>query len=152
MNRRPPGHPEIRLEPDPDREISRALADRLYELNVERTGIADGALLTATVRGTDDELVAGLDGWTWGKTFWIDAFWVSPALRGRGLGSRMLRAAEEEAATRGCERVLVGTHSFQAPDFYRRRGYVVVARLAEYPTGHEQLFLRKLLTPARGDR
>jgi ribosomal protein S18 acetylase RimI-like enzyme len=67
-------------------------------------------------------------------------------LRGhRGLGSRLLYAAEQEARSRSCRKIVLSTHSFQAPDFYFKHGFVVTGEFADYPRGHRSIFLEKLL-------
>jgi ribosomal protein S18 acetylase RimI-like enzyme len=72
--------------------------------------------------------------------------YVPDLLRGQGFGSRLLRQAEEEASRRGCTGAWLDTFSFQAPDFYRRRGYTVFGAIEDYPPGHRRYFLRKSLT------
>lgn len=71
--------------------------------------------------------------------------WVDEPSRHTGIGSRLLRAAEEEARSRGCYKMVLSTHSFQAPDFYLKHGYVVAGEFSEYPRGHRSIFLEKLL-------
>ena len=41
--------------------------------------------------------------------------------------------------------MVLSTHSFQAPDFYRRLGFTVVGEVKGYPEGHSSIYLRKLL-------
>jgi hypothetical protein len=45
----------------------------------------------------------------------------------------LLTAAETEARARGCTRATLGTYSFQAPDFYRRFRYTIVAAVDDFP-------------------
>ena len=110
-----------------------------------RTGITDVRLLAIILRDADDDIVAGLYGWTWGgccelKTLWVHEYW-----RGLGLGTRLMAAAEEEARARGASQIVLSTHSFQAPDFYRRLGFDSVGQVEDYPVGHQNIFLRKRL-------
>ena len=121
------------------------LGERLYEYNVEATGIADGRELTFVHRNEAGELVAGLAGHTWGGYAEVQYLWVSADARGSGLGSRLLRAAEDEARRRGCAKLVLSTHSFQAPAFYARHGYVRILELQDQPRGHSSILLTKAL-------
>jgi ribosomal protein S18 acetylase RimI-like enzyme len=56
-----------------------------------------------------------------------------------------MKEAEAEAVRRGCRQLVLTTHSFQAPRFYEELGFIVVAEVPEYPRGHSQIVLRKLL-------
>jgi GNAT superfamily N-acetyltransferase len=127
----------------------RAIADQLIaeidQFNIETTGISDVRELLVTETGDDGELLAGLYGWSWGGTCWIQALWVRADMRKRGLGSQLLQAAEERARQDGCAQLALDTHTFQAPDFYARHGYEVVGTLPDYPVGHGQLVMRKRL-------
>jgi ribosomal protein S18 acetylase RimI-like enzyme len=134
----------IRRDDDVD-GVSAWLSTRLYEFNEAATGHRDGNRLAFTVRGDDGDVLAGLSGWTWGGCGYVDVLWVSEELRGRGIGDRLLATAEAAAGEAGCDRMVLATHSFQAPDFYRARGYQVVGRVDGYPRGHAQLQLVKIL-------
>ena len=65
--------------------------------------------------------------------------------RSCGLGTRLLATAETEIRRRGCDRVVLSTHSFQAPGFYARLGYTECGRTPGYPHGHDDIHLVKLL-------
>src|SRR5262249_24557101 len=99
------------------------------------------------VRDDLGTITAGIYGWTWGACCEIRYLWVQESLRAQGLGSRLLATAEQEAIRRGCRHVVLDTHSFQAPAFYRKLGYDVVAVVPDYPRGHQRIHLRKLLAP-----
>jgi GNAT superfamily N-acetyltransferase len=75
----------------------------------------------------------------------VKSLWVAKERRGSGLGSLLLTSAEQEAARRGCRQVLLTTHSFQAPAFYRRHGYREVVRVDDCPVGHAYILMAKAL-------
>ncbi len=114
--------------------------------NAARTGIHDARLLSIMLKHDDGELYAGLHGHTWGATCQIKLLWVAAQERGRGLGARLLEAADGEARRRGCKQIMLATHSFQAPDFYAKQGFEQIAVLADNPIGHADILMVKRLT------
>ena len=97
----------------------------------------------------EDEMgrkLAGLTGETFGNWLCTQFLFVGEQLRSQGIGSKLLEAAEEEARRRGCKYAFVDTFSFQAPAFYKKRGYREVFTLEEYPyTGKRHYYTKELL-------
>jgi GNAT superfamily N-acetyltransferase len=91
---------------------------------------------------------AAVTAYTWGGLCGIELLWVREDSRKSGWGSRLLMAAEAEALRRGCDRVVLASFTFQAPDFYRRHGYIETGRTLGIPGGHEDVHLFKSLTGA----
>ena len=73
------------------------LEDQLYEFNSAQTGQDDGQLFAFFIRNGQQEIVAGLSGWTWAHACEIRILWVHPAWRGQGYGRSLLESAEQEA-------------------------------------------------------
>ena len=121
------------------------LEEQINEYNFATTGIRDARGLVILLRDADGRIYAGLSGHTWGGVAEVRFLWVDEPRRHTGLGSRLLRAAEEEAIARGCRKVVLSTHSFQAPRFYSRHGYIVAGGFSDYPLGHSSIFLEKRL-------
>jgi len=138
---------------DPEIVISDSAADEdcielriaLHEFNFESTGYRDGRSLSCFLRNADGVLVAGIDGFTWGGYGRIEYLWVDASLRGQGIGTRLLSAAENEARRRGCLKVVLDTHSFQAPELYRSLGYEEVGTTLDTPIGFSQTLFEKSL-------
>jgi GNAT superfamily N-acetyltransferase len=120
------------------------LRKAIHEYNFDATGYRDGRSLSCFLRA-DGELIGGIDGFTWGGYARVDYLWVAPSHRGRGLGSRLLAAAEDEARRRGCGTIVLDSHSFQAPDLYRTLGYRDVGTTTDTPRGHTQTLFQKSL-------
>lgn len=122
------------------------LEDRLYEFNAAQTGQDDGQLFAFLIRNEQQEIVAGISGWTWAQACEIRELWVHSTWRGQDYGSQLLQAAEQEARTRGCQLILLNSYSFQAPGFYQKFGYKLEWRLSDFPPGHQLCYLVKRLT------
>jgi len=136
---------ELVITTEPTPEQVQFLEDRIYEFNSSATGITDGDWLAIFVRDEQGRVVAGICGNTWGGCLEIRQFWVEEARRKQGLGTRLLGAAEREARRRGCEQMVLMTFTFQAPAFYAKHGFEIVAVVDEHPRGHKNLLLRKRL-------
>ncbi|MBS2539134.1 GNAT family N-acetyltransferase [Catenulispora sp. NF23] len=122
------------------------LSAALDRFNVEATGIDDRRPLAVLIRDPESrEPIGGLSGRTSLGLFFVDLFYLPPALRGNGLGAAILREAEKEARARGCRAAVLYTISFQAPDFYRKQGWTVFGEVPCDPPGTSRVFLRKEL-------
>ncbi|WP_314222144.1 GNAT family N-acetyltransferase [Streptomyces zaehneri] len=145
----------FRLETEVDRTRRDLLRSRLLATNTEASPVL------RALRGTPAEresalhvwasepgggLAGGLVGHTWTTWLHVTYLWVDARHRGTGLGSALLAEAERIAREqRGCDRVRLETWDFQAPEFYRRRGYEVVCVIEDYPPGLTEFTLTKRL-------
>jgi GNAT superfamily N-acetyltransferase len=115
------------------------------EFNKQQTGDGGFQRLCFVLQSPEDEIVAGVLGEVYYEWFHLDLLWVKKDVRGRGYGGRLLARAEREARERGARNAYLDTFSFQAPEFYKRRGYEVFGELPEYPPGHQRYFMKKRL-------
>jgi GNAT superfamily N-acetyltransferase len=116
---------DLLVENDPDPSDLDFLEDQINAYNVAVTGIVDWYPLAIFVRDEHGQIAAGVSGGMWGGYLEIKNVWVREDLRGQGLGRQLLQAAEQQARARGCTQVLLDTHDFQAPEFYKKLGYTV---------------------------
>ena len=125
--------------------VSAEVRRGIREADPPEVGPRDWAPLCLSLRDAAGALVGGLYGasmWGW---LLIDGLWVDVGLRGRGLGSRLLAAAEAAARVRGCRGMRLGTFDFQARGFYERHGFRVFGELPDFPVGHSHYELGKVL-------
>ncbi len=121
----------------------------LGKFNAEASTIGDVRPLHVVASDASGATVGGAIGRTWGDCCELQQFWVTPAQRGQGIGSRLLEAFEGEARLRGCQLVCLDTFSFQAPSFYARRGYVEVLRVTGFTGNVVRITMHKRL-PQQG--
>lgn len=110
-------------------------------------GLGEEVDLAIFVRDAD-AIVAGISGWTWGDCCELQNLWVDPSLRGRGLATRLLAAAEAEAEDRGCTQTVHFTYDFQARALYEQNGYELMGRVDDFPSGTCALWFQKRLQPS----
>jgi len=137
---------DFQVEDDPDPRDLDVLESHIRRAASAATGLGDAVELAIFVRDAGT-IVAGISGWTWGDSCELENLWVDPTLGGRWLGSRLLAAAEAEAAARGCTQSVHFTYDFQARALYERAGYELVGRVEDFPSGADVFWYRKRLTP-----
>ena len=112
--------------------------------------VAIGTSLALLIRDGDGRPDGGLWAVTYYGWMFIQLLYLPAHLRRGGLGSRLLRQAEEVARRRGCRGVWLDTFSFQARPFYERHGYTMFGRIDDYPPGASRFFLAKRLDASAG--
>lgn len=77
---------------------------------------------------------------------YVENIAVDPSAQGRGLGRALMEFAEQEAASRGLNRMALVTHEAMTENqaIYARLGYVEVERRSE--DGYRRIYLEKPLT------
>ncbi|MGE0109123.1 MAG: GNAT family N-acetyltransferase [Bdellovibrionales bacterium] len=103
--------------------------------------------LSIIKRDSNGHLVAGLTAQTVWNWLYIDMLWVDEALRGQGIGSVLVAAAEKEALARGCHSAYLWTQSYEGPDFYPKLGYEKFVVNQDFPVGFQRIgFMKRLAT------
>ena len=137
---------EFELDTDPSGEIRDAILTPLNAFNSANGYSTDAKPLAVVLRDHVGEMAGGL----WGRTgygwLFVELLIVDPRLRGRSLGARLMKVAEEEALRRGCVGAWLTTFPFQARALYERLGYSVFAQLENSPAENIRIFMRKGLT------
>jgi GNAT superfamily N-acetyltransferase len=145
MMRNAEGEFTLTLTEAADEAAREAIADGLSAYNEAKAGYRDYRPLAVLVADPHGKTVGGLYGRTSHGLLFVERFFLPEAARGRGLGSRVLALAEEEAKRRGCTRAALMTLSFQAPGFYLKQGYEVAARLECDPPGATRMLMTRKL-------
>lgn len=122
-----------------------AIFQGLLEYNLARIDDKNPKDLGVYLRNEHGKIIGGLTGQTHGNWLLIKFLWVDESLRGQSIGSKILKQAEDTARERGCKFVFLDTFSFQAPEFYKKYGYVVRFTLEEYPLRGKRYYFTKEL-------
>lgn len=83
-----------------------------------------------------------IDRWKCGD---LDILWVDERCRRQGLGSLLIRKAEEVFREKGCCLSALGTFRFQARPLYEKHGYTVYGTIENWPRGEANYGLYKRL-------
>ena len=125
-------------------ELGKIIRAGLDAFIVASVGHQDRVPLSVVVRASEDgKIVGGIRAATAFGLLTISLVYLPEALRGAGVGRRMMEMVEQEARRRGCRAGVVPTMSFQAPGFYQRLGWRVLGEIPCDPPGTSQLFLTK---------
>ncbi|MBI5273226.1 MAG: GNAT family N-acetyltransferase [Chlamydiia bacterium] len=97
------------------------------------------------VKNAKARIVAGAIGYTMYGLLYIDMLWVDPEFRNRGLGTKLVCAAENLGRERKCTFACLVTMSWQALPLYRRLGYYIEYERLGFENNTIMYLLRKPL-------
>lgn len=128
------------LDPTPD-DVAREISDNLTRATAVRR--EDFAI----VHQGGGEMIAGVTASVSFAILFVNNLWVADAHRRVGIGTQLMRAAEDEGRRRGARSACVDTLSSQAPGFYAELGYEEFGRLSGEVGGAplDRIWLRKTL-------
>ena len=119
--------------------------ESLLRFNDERVGSDCHTPLNIVEYDAEGNVIAGIVAGTYWGWMYVDILWVHEEYRKKGIGSKLLSAAEKEAVLRGCHHVHLDTMSWQAPEFYKKHGYEIIGVLPDVPKGYLKYLLMKAL-------
>jgi GNAT superfamily N-acetyltransferase len=138
--------PKYQLTDNPPPDAFQKMWAPLLKFNEDAVGNAIARTLAILLKEPKtDDLIGGL----WARSLWgslyIDIMFVPETLRGKGVGTSLLRQAEQEAIRRGCGTMWTETYAFQARPFYEKFGFIVFGRLDGPAPIFPRFFLKKAL-------
>jgi GNAT superfamily N-acetyltransferase len=117
----------------------------LNRYNDEAVGFNENKPLAVIVRDEHGVVLGGMIGRTYLGLLFIDLVYLPPKVRGKGLGSQILKRVEDEGRNRGCKTAVLYTITFQAPLFYEKNGWQRFGEIPCLPEGASRVFLKKEL-------
>jgi len=144
--------PKLIVNEHPRQEHRDEIFRLLLDYNTSKVGPAVVEPLAITLQDPEnDAIIGGLWGESYYDWLFINFLIVPDIFRKRGVGSALMKKAEEIAANRGCLGIRLDTFSFQAPAFYEKLGYRRYGRLVNHPKGHDRIYyFKELPDPDRG--
>lgn len=116
---------------------------KLIEYNSQNTSSGIYEEVNLCVKDNHNNIIAGINSaicWNWLE---IDILWVDDGYRKQGYGSKLLNEIERIAISKNCTFIKLNTFSFQAPEFYKKHGYKVLAVIDNAPIRSKHYFLKK---------
>jgi GNAT superfamily N-acetyltransferase len=127
------------------KEVTEAALDCLHRHTVESNGVLMEDKPFSVLAFMEERLAGGLIGkvfWNW---LYADLVWVEEEFRRCGIGTQVMRAAEERALQMKLTGIYLWTEAWQAPSFYKNLGYSQFVEFENFPPGHSRLGFRKYL-------
>jgi ribosomal protein S18 acetylase RimI-like enzyme len=135
----------IERSQNPTDEEEQAILLPLRAYNASKAGVSRQEPIALLVRDDSGEILGGLYARVFYQWMFIELLSVPEQARGQGLGTKLMRMAEDVAREKECVGVWLDTFDFQAPGFYQKLGYSELGQIVDYPPGHKRLFFQKRL-------
>lgn len=136
---------QYKITDKPSEKDKDEIFKQLLKYNMSHLENKEPKDIAVFIEDDNGKKLGGLIGETHGNWLEVEYLWVSQELRGRKIGTELLKKAEDTARERGCKYVFLNTFGFQAPDFYTKLGYKEQFTLENYPvTGKRHYYTKEL--------
>lgn len=86
-----------------------------------------------------------LIGYFFRGALFISTLWISEKHRDKGYGTQLMGEAEHKAKEKRCGHIILNTHDFNAPEFYKKLGFEIAGSIPDFPKGNTHYYLFKKL-------
>ena len=136
---------KIEVLQNPDTQLIDYLDKQIADFNWANWEVQERKPLAVQIKNEHGEVIAGAAGRTFGNWLQLSTLWVSEELRGKAMGSQILKSFEDAGKKRGCTTCLLDTLNFQARPFYEKYGYKTQWVQQNYPKTGCKYFMTKTL-------
>jgi GNAT superfamily N-acetyltransferase len=136
---------EISFEAKPLQQDVQVLGDGIMKYAKQKKGHKPIDFFTFFIRDENNQIQGGCNGCNLYGCLYIDYLWMAESLRGKGYGTKLIKAAENFGKEKGCSFAAVNTMDWEALDFYKKLGYEVEFERHGFVNESVFYFLRKSL-------
>lgn len=90
------------------------------------------------------DVVGGVITTIYRYSMYVETLWIDEKYRKGGYGTQLMKQAEETARAHGCTMMQLDTFNYQAPEFYKKLGFVQFGELG-YKEGFVRYYFSKVL-------
>ena len=130
----------------PDEAERESVLEALRRFTRDAVPQLDNQDFAALVADASGHVVGGLIASSRWNGFHVEMIALPDTLRGKGIGTKLLNLAEQEARRHNCNHMFLDTYAFQAKPFYERHGFEVFGEIEGPPPYYPRFFLKKNLS------
>ena len=114
----------------------------LAQFNIDQGHPANGALFTIYAMDGEEYLGGATFGMKWD---YINVDYLYVQDKGAGTGRALMQAIEDFARENNKVGIYLTTSEYQAPDFYKKLGFIETGRIPKYVDGMDEILMVKKL-------
>jgi GNAT superfamily N-acetyltransferase len=136
---------KISFEANPNPDDIQVIGRGIMDYAKQAKGHDPIDFFTFLIRDEQNKILGGCAGCNLYGCLYIDQLWLIERLRNKGLGTKLIQAAEQFGKEKGCTFATVNTMDWEALGFYKRQGFTIEFERHGFKKESVFYFLRKPL-------
>ncbi len=133
----------INLETNPAPDDIQILCDGISHEAQKKKQLKSVSSFAFFIRDENGKIIGGCNGDILYGQLYVSQLWIDEKLRGQGYGTKLMQLAENHAKQNNCSFVAVNTMNFEAPEFYKKLGFIIEFERHGFDKDSVFYFLRK---------